>query len=214
MKTINLNVEIEFTEPLLATNSGNPELHREFIAKNAPEHEKVEEEMAALPAEEQVAKAMTVFAQDEKGLFLWDYHWKGYIKENIGAFCELGMFKKLSKWTFKRAVDQSIFVLPRRCHLMRNGKFITEPDGQLQRPIRATTMQGDRVALANSERVDAGATTAIKVVLMASENAKSVWSELTADVLKEVFARGALSGHGQWRGGGYGRFNCKISDAK
>jgi hypothetical protein len=155
-----------------------------------------------------------VFAQDEKGLFLWDYHWKGYIKENIGAFCELGMFKKLSKWTFKRAVDQAIFVLPRRCYLTRGGKHVVEPDGALQRPIRATTMQGDRVALANSEMVKPGTQTSIKVVLMASENAKSVWSELTPDVLKEVFARGQLSGHGQWRGGGYGRFNARVSDAK
>lgn len=209
MKTEDINIHIEFTEPLLATASGNKDIQEEFIASRAPDVEKTAEELEALPAvpiDQQVEKASTVFHRDEKGLFLFDYHWRGHIKESLGLMCELGEFKKLSKWTFKRAVDLTIYVRPRRVYLMRDGKNIMQPEGSLQRPLRATTMQGDRVALARSELVNPGATCDLEIHLLASGNSKSAWSEITREKIIQAFTLGQEKGHGQWRGGGYGRY--------
>lgn len=219
METKQIKVRITFTEQLLATASGNPELHREFIASKAPGHEQAEEEMAALPAEAQVEKASTIFHRNPPSgatthdplapagaLFVFDYHWRGYLKEGIGTLCELGEFTKLSKWTYKRAVDSAVFVAPRRIYLARDGKILDKPDGTLQRPLRATTMQGDRVALANSEFVHPGTQCEFTIRVLESSNAKSAWKELTLDVVKAVLTMGQDKGTGQWRGGGYGRF--------
>lgn len=206
MKTSELKVKVTFIEPILATNSGNAAVQEEFIAMKAPDAEKTKEELEALPKEEQIEKASTVFVKDDKGLFLWDYQWRGYLKENIGALIELGEVTGLSKWTYKRAVDQCIFVIPRRIHFMREGKHIMKPDGSLQRPLRATTMQGDRVALARSEQINAGATMELMIRVFESSNAKSNWKNVNQELVIMALQRGEMCGHGQWRSGGFGRF--------
>jgi len=209
MKTSSITVEITFTQPLLATASGNAELQAEFIASKAPTKEAADEEVSTVPVSDQIEKASTVFHRDDNGLFLYDYTWRGYLKETIGHMCELGEFKKLSKWTHKRAVDGSIFVKPRRIYLQRGGKNLAEPDDTIQRPLRATTMQGDRVALARSECVSEGTQCQFTVTLLESANTKSAWSELNMDLLRQCLDMGAFKGHGQWRGGGWGVFSWK-----
>ena len=220
MKKESLSVEITFTENLLATSSGNPELHAEyqaarvaeFKAERSPEeNEQLKgEEVETLSAPEAIEKASTVFHKDPKGIFLFDYTWRGHIKETIGHLCELGEFKKLSKWTYKRACDGSIFVGPRRIYLFRDDGIMDKPEGTLQRPLRATTMQGDRVALARSEKVEAGAKCYLSISVLESSNAKSAWSEINMDLVKAVLDMGSFKGTGQWRGGGNGTFTWAV----
>jgi hypothetical protein len=207
-----LKVRVTFTEDLLATSSGNPEVHAEFQASRSKDAAKMEEEIATLPAEEVTEKASTVFHKDDKGLFLWDYQWRGHFKEVIGHLCELGEFSKLSKWTYKRACDGAIFVSARRIYLMRDGQHIKQPDGTLQRPLRATTLQGDRVALARSEYCKAGTQCEFEVSIFESADKKSPWYEINLDLIKSCMDLGVMKGTGQWRSGGYGRYTYEVID--
>ena len=71
---------------------------------------------------------------------LWDYQLRGFFKEKLYSLIELGQCD-LSKWNYKKAVDLFLFVNPRRIRYWR-GVPILKPDGDLQRPLRAVTMQG------------------------------------------------------------------------
>ena len=54
-----MKIRITLIEEMLGTASGNPELHREYIASKAPDAEKREEEVARLGADEVAEKQMT-----------------------------------------------------------------------------------------------------------------------------------------------------------
>lgn len=192
-----MKVRITLTEDMLGTASANPELHKEFIASKSADADKLEEEMKALPADEAMAKAMTVFPRDDDGLpILFDYQVKGFFKDAVGLLLELDDKEvkvgktKLSKFTFKRLVDNYVFIKPRKIRLAECGPVCT-------RPLRATTMQGDRVALASSETVPAGTVFEFEV---------SSLSPALEEMLRACLDYGALKGIGQWRNSGKGRF--------
>ena len=50
-----------------------------------------------------------MFARDDKGLFLFDYMMRGFVKETLRTFIDLGQCK-VSKWSYKRVVDSTLFV--------------------------------------------------------------------------------------------------------
>lgn len=208
MKTETIKLLITFTEPLLGTASANPDIQAEFIASKAPTTEAATQEVAAIPVAEEVRKATTIFPKDELGLFLWDYQVRGFLKEAIGVLAELGDAPGLSKWTFKRAVDALVFVTPRACRLLTaGGGHITKADGTEQRPIRCSTMQGDRVAMASSERIAAGCKCQFSICLITGgEKAKL---KIDRSLLIQALDYGSLRGLGQWRNGSFGRFTWK-----
>ena len=83
MKT--LNIRITLTEEMLGTASGNPEIHDEFIASNAPDAPSREEEIAALGVEAVAEKGKTIFPRGEDGRpIVWDYQIKGAFKDAAG----------------------------------------------------------------------------------------------------------------------------------
>ena len=209
-----LNVSITTIEPMLGSSSANPDLHKEFIATKAPDADKAEEELRALPVELQLEKAMTVFPRDDKGLFLWDYQVKGFLKEAIGIACETGntLAGPLTKWTYKRAVDSLIFIEPRRIYMTQAGAPLMGSPDKLTRPLRCDTMQGSRVALATSEQVPTGVNLEFTITWLESENAKSKL-KITEDLLRWALNYGKLKGLGQWRSGGFGRFEWEEDAA-
>ena len=94
---------------------------------------------------------------------------------------------------YKKVIDGCIFVEPRQIFIdLRGGKI-----GNCQRPLRAQTAQGERVALANSESIPAGSRITFIVVVMSDAYEKAV---------REWLAYGRYTGLGQWRNGGHGRF--------
>lgn len=192
-----MKVRINLIEEMLGTASANPDIHKEFIASKSADAKKCEEEMKALNSEELMEKAMTVFPRDADGTpILFDYQVKGFFKDAVGLLLELDDKEvkvgktKLSKFTFKRLVDNYVFVSPRKIRLAPCGEPCT-------RPLRATTMQGDRVALASSETVPAGTTFEFEVSSLAPA---------LNDMLRACLDYGALKGIGQWRNSGKGRF--------
>ncbi|HCS01307.1 MAG TPA: hypothetical protein DIV52_02670 [Ruminococcaceae bacterium] len=189
-----VHVKLTFTDDLLGTSSGNPELHREFIASKAPDAAKMEEEVASLGVEAVEEKSMTVFPKMADGTpYLWDYQIRGFFKEICGAMRGIPGTKSSKVKAYKKKVDNTIFVEPREIPLDLHGMKIAD----CQRPLRASTMQGERIALANSEVCPQGTTCEFDVLCMVDED---------VDMLREWLEYGKYKGIGQWRNSGKGRF--------
>jgi len=193
-----MKVKITTTDGLLGTASANPEIYEEFLGKKSADKERVKEEIASLPQEDLVEKSTTVFHRDAEGNpILYDYQIRGFIKESLGTIVEFETIKigsaKFSKWTFKRLVDNFIFVTPREIKInMKPGTKV----GICTRPLRAETLRGPRVALAQSEEVPEGAT--LEFEISAPDN--------FGEYVKRALDMGANKGLGQWRNSGKGRF--------
>lgn len=189
-----VHVKLTFTDDLLGTSSGNPELHHEFIASKAPDAAKMEEEVASLGVEAVEEKSMTVFPKMADGTpYLWDYQIRGFFKEICGAMRGIPGTKSSKVKAYKKKVDNTIFVEPREIPLDLHGMKIAD----CQRPLRASTMQGERIALANSEVCPQGTTCEFDVLCMVDED---------VDMLREWLEYGKYKGIGQWRNSGKGRF--------
>lgn len=159
-----IKVRITFTEPVLGTWSANENVARDFIASKAPDANTIEDEIAALGVETVADKGMTVFPRDENGdPALYDYQIKGFFKDacgmlgRIGGKTETGKKRAVNEsgklTAYKKVIDGLIFVSPRMIPININGEM-----GECQRPLRAQTAQGERVSLANSEKIPAGST--------------------------------------------------------
>jgi hypothetical protein len=206
---VELHIRLTFTEELLGTCSGNPELHSQFIASKSADADKAAEELAALPAIELEEQSKTVFPRTQNGTpFIWDYQLKGFFKDACLALMEsdntcvstVEEQKKLglTKYMNKRTIDNQLFITPRRCELAIPAGGVI---GQCQRPLRAMTMRGERIALAHSETVPIGTTLSATITLL---NAR------LETFVREALMFGRLKGLGQWRNSGKGRFSAVV----
>lgn len=197
---ITLKVKVVYKEELLGTLPADKELHSKYIASKAPNAETREQEIAEIGAEEYEDKTMTVFRRDEDGNPVnIDYQWKGYFKDACGMLRDLPNYKSKKLRAYKKRIDGQIHVFPRYIPLVmpKGGKI-----GSCQRPLRAQTAQGERVALANSETVPAGTTQEFEVLCMNDDH---------LDLVIEWLTYGELHGTGQWRNAGMGRFYFTAS---
>jgi hypothetical protein len=143
-------------------------------------------------------KGKTVFPKDENGNpFIYDYQIKGFFKNAAKAF---NYVKKLA--AYKTKIDNLIFVNERKILLqIPEGKEM----GNCQRPLRAQTPQGERVALANSDSCPEGTVIEFTVMSMVDDLMDNV--EMWLDY-------GKLNGIGQWHNSGKGRFVWEKLDKK
>jgi hypothetical protein len=213
-----LKVEIEFIEPLLGTASANPDIHSEYIASKAADDEegefnrrskdaKMAEEIAAIGVEGAQGKAMTVFARMDDGETpcIWDYHVKGYFKDACKMLKKSDGTKSKSLKAYKQEIDGLVHVFPRKIALrLPEGAGVGEV-GKLERPLRASTAQGERVCLSSSETVPEGTTAEFEVTLM---------RDALVDYVKEWLDYGELRGMGQWRNAGWGRFMYRMTEVE
>ena len=204
----NIHVKATFIDAILGTAPNNEEIYRDFIGSKAPDAAKVEDEVAALGVDEVAEKGMTVFPKNADGQpILWAYQVKGFFKDacgmlsRVGGKSEDGKKRKVnesSKLTaFKKIIDGLIFVGPDEIPIQFDGEI-----GVCQRPLRAQTMQGERVALAMSEQIPAGAVIEFDVTVLNDEHEAAVI---------EWLDYGKLRGIGQWRNSGKGRFVYELS---
>ena len=223
-----LKVKVTLTEPMLAASCGDPEVHEKYIAARAAKDagprkeqaaEHVKEEVEAItPAteeelEDRIESKKTVFPKDNKGLFLFDYTIRGFVKENLRVLIDLGE-SKISRWMYKRVIDKTLFVNPRRIYLMQPETGISKtppetwkaPTGSLQRPLRADTQKGERIALANSEMLPEGTWFEWEFELLLPVAGTKNPNLIKMDVVREILDYGKYQGISQWRGGSYGRF--------
>lgn len=197
---IKTKVRLTFTDEILGTSSGNPELHREFIASKAPDAQKMEDEVAALGVDAVEEKSMTVFPRLADGTpFIYDYQIRGFFKEICGAMKAISGTKSSKIKAHKKKIDNTIFVEPREIPLDLHGMKMAN----CQRPLRASTAQGERIALANSEVCPEGTSCEFEVLCMVDEDAA---------MLLEWLEYGKYKGIGQWRNSGKGRFTFEVID--
>lgn len=196
MKT--MKVRLEFLEEVLGTASADPEIHETYIASNAPDAPTRKEEVEALGVEEVFEKSMTIFPK-EKGIpFLWDYQIKGFFKDACGMMRKVSGSVSSKMKAYKKEIDGLIFIKERKIPFQFGGEM-----GICQRPLRAQTAQGERIALSSSETIPAGATIEFEIECL-------VDSDMNAVV--EWLDYGKLRGIGQWRNSGKGKFEWKSID--
>lgn len=196
-----LKVKVTMFEEILGTASANPEIHEEFIASKAPDAPSREEEVAAIGAEEVFEKGMTVFPRGDDGRpIAWDYQWKGFFKDACGALRKVPGTACSKIKAYKREIDGLIFPEPRQIPIVFDGEM-----GICQRPLRGQTAQGERIALASSESIPAGATMTFDIRMLLPEHEKAI---------REMLNYGQLRGFGQWRNSGKGRFLYEVLEER
>ena len=212
-------VAATFLEEVLGTTSADPEVHQKFILDRAVSkmlksglskqeiEERLDEEKQDVNPEEDLNLATTIFPKDEEGNpFLWDYQVKGFFKDAMHALITSDMWTKeelkkarLTQYLYKKTIDQLVFIRPRKIPLvLPEGLEITF----CERPLRAETMRGERIALARSEAVPAETSITFEVTTLAKN---------LTEYLLECLKYGTFRGIGQWRNSGKGRFVAKIT---
>lgn len=195
---ITLKVKVTFDEEVLGTASSNPDIHSEYIASKAPNALTKQEEVEAIGMEEVFEKSMTVFPRNKNGEpVAWDYQWKGFLKDAFGSLKKIPNSECGKVKAYKKEIDGLIFVYPRMIPFDMNGGEL----GICQRPLRASTAQGERVALASSESVPEGSSQIFEIKCLLNSHEKAVI---------EALNYGEMRGFGQWRNSGKGRFHYEI----
>ena len=194
-----IKVRLTLVEEMLGTSPADPDVYGTYIASNAPDVATMEEEIAEHGEDAVKEKGRTVFPRLEDGRpFLYDYQVKGFMKDACGMLSRLkGEDKKAVNESsklkaYKKVIDGLIFPQPRKIPIDFDGET-----GDCQRPLRAMTAQGERVSLASSDTVPAGATITFEIVCLDDSHVKAV---------REWLDYGILRGIGQWRNSGKGRF--------
>lgn len=196
MKT--LEVKITFTEGILGTSPKDEDIYKNFVLEKAKskgakiDETDEQEELEGLQVDEEMEKGMTGFQMDEDGNpYLLDYQIKGFFK---GACQFLKMIDgtKSEKFTaYKKKIDGLIFPKPRKIYFHDVNMSVC------QRPLRANTPQGERVALAMSDEIAAGAWIEVEIDCLKDDQ---------VNLVREWLDYGKFSGIGQWRNSGKGRF--------
>lgn len=195
--------------PLLGSIAMNKEVFEDYLVRRKVKGdeqlqrglEDVENVMEPNVADKDEPKA-TGFYRDisTNNIILKDYQIKGFLKEAARALkSQIGLTNHVSK------IDNLVFIRERNIPLMRDGSWLANPDSVLDRPLRAMTAQGPRVAKAYSEMVEAP--WYLELTIRVIENSESGKSKaMTMDVVEELLAYGEMKGLLQWRNGGYGSF--------
>lgn len=218
---MHLKIRLTLMEEILGTATMNPKAYQDFIAALKPETSTPDNELETLPTEDQLSEDVkaattpTVFHRDKDGSpILYDYQIKGFCKDACSMLARLseanededGTPKKGKKAVnesgkiraYKKEIDGLVFVFPRqiKAQLPEGGVI-----GLCERPLRAQTAKGERIALAHSETLPPGTVFEITVQLLADR---------LEPALMEWLDYGQLRGLGQWRNSGKGRFTYEI----
>lgn len=208
----NTNLELESRTyriigltPILGSLPASKAIRTQFIINKAPtDARRKEEEADGVDMDE---KGLTVFPRDsQEQLCLMDYQVKGFLKSAL-----LTLRHQLGIASAKAKADVYLFVEPRYIPIRRHGQPVLDEDEVLERPLRAQTMQGERVSLAASEMLQDPWEIELEITLLPNDGtAKS--RPLTWEAVETALNYGAYHGLGQWRNAGYGRFRWERTD--
>ena len=194
-----IKVKATFNEEVLGSLPADPEVYRQFIASKAPDAKTLEEEVAEFGADDVVDNKITVFLRDAEGHpQIYDYQVRGFLKEAIGFLKKVSGTECSKMTNYKKTVDGLIFVKERMIPVMLDGRPVERADmGTCERPLRAQTAQGERIALAISETCPAGSYIEFTIQMFRDGDEKAV---------REALDYGAFHGFLQWRNSGKGKF--------
>lgn len=195
MNPTTYRLKVTFTEDILGSTPLNEEVYSDYVASKHPNGNGAAElETVA----ESTERGKTGFHRNENGKpVLYDYVVKAYLKDTWTK-CRLHKGSLSSKLTMgKSKITGQVFVSERRITILDTKEYV------LERPLRAETAQGPRVALAASDTVRAGAHFTCTIEVLAPDI-------ITEEILREWLDYGKYSGFGQWRSGGWGRFSYQL----
>ena len=203
-----MRVRLTLIDEMLGTAPGNEKIFEDYIASNAPDAPSRKEEIAAIGVAATIEKGMTVFPRDEEGNpILWNYQIKGFFKSACKALKKFPETRSAKIKAYKQIIDLNIFVFADatdpagrmiKIHLPEGGVM-----GNCQRPLRAQTMQGERVTLANSETVPKGSYVEFDIVTPGT-------GSLDKALIEEWLEYGMFNGLNQWRNAGKGAFSYEV----
>lgn len=190
-------VKLTFTQPILGTTPKDPGVYGTYIAGQAAlTDEAVAEELATVEKVEE--KGWTGFHKLPDGTpILYDYVIKGFFKDACSMLRRVKGTKSEKMTAFKKNIDGLVFIEPRQIPLRINGGKMDI----LERPLRAQTAQGERVALARSDTCPVGTKMEFNLTVLGGVDEKT---------LREWLDYGKFRGLGQWRNGGYGSFTYEM----
>ena len=201
-----IRVRLTFISEILGTQPGNQAIHTTYVASKAPDAEKMADEVAAIGADLVTEKTMTIFPRNAEGEeIFWAYQIRGFFKTTQQTLNRIYEKKKFPYMTaFKTKIDNLVFVkAPQdRWDGRETGIIIHYPDGveesyDCERPLRAETAQGPRVALAHSETCPEGSWIEMDILTRADD---------LMEYVPEWLNSGIYYGISQWRNAGKGRF--------
>ena len=203
MKT--MKVKLTFLEPVLGSSPNDEDIYTRFIGDKSPDAMSLEEEIKALGEEgaDIVAeRGTTVFPRDDDGTpIFWNYQIEGFFKGTAGFLRTVPGTLSSKVKAYKKNIDGRIFVEGEITDTNKTGRKIRIKDAfpmdLFQRPLRASTPQGERVSLACSERIPAGASCEFSVTCYVDDD---------MEMVKEWLDFGKRNGLGQVRNSGHGRF--------
>ena len=184
---------LTFSEPLLGTVPKDAQVYASYIAGLNSD-----DELETVP-EQAEEKGWTGFHEVNGKPILYDYVFKGFFKDACGMMRRSSGSKSSKLSAYKKVIDGLLFVEPRRVPLTLSG-----PLSLLERPLRASTAQGERVALARSDAAPIGSSCTFTLTVL---------DGVSLVLLEEWLDYGRFRGLGQWRNGGYGRFHYEMEIA-
>ena len=194
-----MKVKITLIEEVLGSSPSNEELLATYIASKAPTDELTSEEIDNIKAQN-AEDRITIFPRQADGTpFIYDYQIKGMLKDSCKALAAAGKAGYpggkacAGLKAYKQLIDGLIFVSPREIPYNMNGMRMD----YCERPLRASTPQGERVSIAKSETVPAGSTIEFEITCLDPK---------LEDMVRECLDYGKLRGLGQWRNSGKGRY--------
>lgn len=185
-----IDVRLTLLEEALGMTPGDPEIYGNWIASKAPEPEVGAEEVGVIEGMDAVEDATTCFPRTEDGVpFCWDYQIKGFFKDACSSLRRVPGTRSSKLTAFKKVIDGTVFVEQRKIPFKL-------PDGaecgRCERPLRASSASGERVALAASETVPAGTVLEFSVLVMNPKDAETVREWLDYGRLREFGVDSAL----------------------
>lgn len=217
-------ITIEYLKDILGSSIANEDIAKTYIINKMMQGrtglsgeiatQKLDEEFENLKQDKALQekideiedKALTIFYRNHEGIpSLADHQIKGWLKDTIaflvgeGEITGKAFNKKKDSGTYakdwiKRWVSERV-MFPGKCRF-----FPFDYRGEIKlydRPLRAKTMQGDRVCLASSELIPAGTQCTFQVIL---------YDSFTDEFLSKALNRGKLWGISQWSNAGFGTF--------
>ena len=205
---LKLDVRLTLTEEALGTSSSSKELHKEYIASKAPDAKSTEEEVAALGVDAVDEKGRTVFPRmtvgdDDDVPFVYDYQLKGFFKDAAKMLKKVSGSECSKVRAYKQAIDGLIFIDQRKIPWMAEDGTPAHIGPTCERPLRASTPMGERIAISSSETVPAGSHLDFGIILL---------DKTLLPMVKECLTYGRLRGLCQWRNSGKGTFTWEVTD--
>lgn len=198
MKTY--KIRLEFTQPLLGTVPKNEDIYRDFVAsKAALNDDELAEELETVEHIEE--SGWTGFHLENGQPILYDYVIKGFFKDACSMLRRVTGTESKKMRAYKKIIDGLIFPKPRKISfVLPEGAEM----GIIERPLRASTPQGERIALVRSDTVPEGTKLEFELQIL---------GQVSEKLLREWLDYGAVRGLGQWRNAGWGTFIYELEEA-